>query len=78
MERHLGALVGNTWQPSPDVALLAAAGRGNVNGEPMQGSLAGFIATEVDLIRPGKVALCHHDKLDAPSHIPNRCRADQA
>ena len=28
----------------PDVAILAAAGRGNVDGEPVQGSLAGFVA----------------------------------
>jgi hypothetical protein len=33
---------------------LAAAGRGNVNGEPMQGSLGGFIASEVEMLRPRK------------------------
>src|SRR5579863_2025051 len=50
----------------PDIALLAAAGRGNVNGEPTQGSLAGFIAAEVDMLRPRKVALCHHDNWMPP------------
>jgi L-ascorbate metabolism protein UlaG (beta-lactamase superfamily) len=45
----------------PDVALLAAVGRGNVDGEPVQGSLAEFVAAEVDLLRPQQVALCHHD-----------------
>jgi len=45
----------------PDVAILAAAGRGNVDGEPIQGSLAQFVARQVDLVRPRKVVLCHHD-----------------
>jgi L-ascorbate metabolism protein UlaG (beta-lactamase superfamily) len=54
----------------PDIALLAAAGRGNVNGEPMQGSLAGFIGTEVEMLRPRKVALCHHDNWMPPFTFP--------
>ncbi len=45
----------------PDVAILAATGRGNVDGEPTQGTLAGFVASEVELLRPGTVTLCHHD-----------------
>jgi L-ascorbate metabolism protein UlaG (beta-lactamase superfamily) len=45
----------------PDVAILAAAGRANVDGEPIQGSLAQFVAREVDLVRPRRVVLCHHD-----------------
>jgi len=45
----------------PDVAILAAAGRGNVDGEPIQGSLAHFVAREVDLLRPRRVFLAHHD-----------------
>jgi hypothetical protein len=44
-----------------DVAILAAAGRGNVAGEPMQGSLAQFVAQEVGLLRPRRVILGHHD-----------------
>lgn len=54
----------------PDLALLAAAGRGNVNGEPMQGSLAGFIADEVEMLRPRKIALCHHDNWMPPLTAP--------
>lgn len=54
----------------PDIALLAAAGRGNVNGEPVQGSLADFIATEVEMLRPRKVALCHHDNWMPPLTAP--------
>ena len=45
----------------PDVAIVAAAGRGNIDGEPIQGSLAQFVAREVDLLQPGKVVLSHHD-----------------
>lgn len=45
----------------PDVAILAAAGRGNIDGQPVQGSLAQFVARQADLVRPGRVVLCHHD-----------------
>ncbi len=45
----------------PDVAILAAAGRGNIDGEPIQGSLAQFVARQADLVRPRKLVLDHHD-----------------
>jgi L-ascorbate metabolism protein UlaG (beta-lactamase superfamily) len=45
----------------PDVAILAAAGRGNVDGEPVQGSLAEFVAREASMLRPRRVVLSHHD-----------------
>ena len=45
----------------PDVALLAAAGRGNVDGEPIQGSVEDFVAGELELLRPWQVVLNHHD-----------------
>lgn len=45
----------------PDVAILAAAGRGNVDGEPVQGSLASFVADAAALLRPPTVILGHHD-----------------
>lgn len=45
----------------PDVAIIAAAGRGNIDGEPIQGSLASFVARQVDLLRPRRVFLGHHD-----------------
>ncbi len=44
-----------------DVALLAAAGRANVDGEPVQGSLAAFIAQEAALLQAGTVIVSHHD-----------------
>jgi L-ascorbate metabolism protein UlaG (beta-lactamase superfamily) len=45
----------------PDVAILAAAGRGNIDGEPIQGSLADFVARQVSAVRPHRVVLSHHD-----------------
>lgn len=45
----------------PDVAIVAAAGRGNIDGEPVQGSLAEFVAREVAMTRPKRVVLSHHD-----------------
>jgi L-ascorbate metabolism protein UlaG (beta-lactamase superfamily) len=50
----------------PDVAVLALAGRPNVDGEPHQGSLASYVVAEVELVRPGKVVFCHHDELMPP------------
>jgi L-ascorbate metabolism protein UlaG (beta-lactamase superfamily) len=50
----------------PDVALLAAAGRGNIDGEPIQGSLAQFVAREADILRPKSIILNHHDNWFPP------------
>jgi L-ascorbate metabolism protein UlaG (beta-lactamase superfamily) len=47
----------------PDVAILALAGRPNVDGEPHQGSMATFLRRQVELVRPSQVVLCHHDEL---------------
>jgi len=54
----------------PDVALLAAAGRGNIDGEPIQGSLAQFVAREADLLRPRRIVLSHHDDWMPPATRP--------
>src|SRR5258708_26321244 len=45
----------------PDVAILAAAGRGTIAGEPIQRTLAHFMAGQADLLRPRRVILGHHD-----------------
>jgi L-ascorbate metabolism protein UlaG (beta-lactamase superfamily) len=45
----------------PDVAILAAAGRGNIDGEPIQGSLAEFVARQAELLQPRRLILGHHD-----------------
>ena len=49
-----------------DVAILAASGRGNLDGEPYQGSLAQFIASEAEWLQPRTVVLCHHDNWMPP------------
>ena len=56
-----GAWTGILRDLRPDVAILAAAGRGNFDGEPVQGSLAQFVAREVEWLRPRRVLLGHHD-----------------
>ena len=45
----------------PDVALLAAAGRGNIDGEPVQGSGIDFLMDEIALLDPASVILGHYD-----------------
>ena len=45
----------------PDVAILAAAGRGNIDGEPIQGSLADFVGRQVAAVRPRRLVFSHHD-----------------
>lgn len=50
----------------PDVALLAAAGRPNVDGEAHQGSMADFLVEQAALLGDPTVALCHHDPLLPP------------
>ena len=56
-----GRYDGILGQIRPDVAILAAAGRGNIDGEPIQGSLARFVAEQVELLQPQKVLFGHHD-----------------
>ena len=53
----------------PDVAVLATAGRPNVDGEPYQGSLADYLVGQVEVLRPSTVILCHHDVL-LPDVLP--------
>ena len=50
----------------PDVAVLAASGRPNVDGEPHQGSLATFLLSQVEALRPRTVVFSHHDALLPP------------
>lgn len=56
-----GAWSGLLAAESPDVAVLAAAGRANRDGEPVQGSLAEFVAEETSSLRPRRLVLSHHD-----------------
>ncbi|MEO5839667.1 MAG: MBL fold metallo-hydrolase [Acidimicrobiales bacterium] len=45
----------------PDVAILAAAGRGNIDGDPIQGTLAEFVSKQAAFLQPKRVLLSHHD-----------------
>ncbi|MEO8458712.1 MAG: MBL fold metallo-hydrolase [Chloroflexota bacterium] len=49
-----------------EIAILAAAGRANVDGEPIQGSMAQFIAMEAKLLGSRIVFLGHHDNWMPP------------
>jgi hypothetical protein len=42
---------------------LSLGGRPNVDGEPFQGSTVDYMLEQVSLLRPGRVAFCHHDPL---------------
>ncbi len=54
----------------PDVAILAASGRANIDGEPIQGALANFIGDEVEMLAPKRVFLAHHDDWMPPVTRP--------
>lgn len=54
-----------------DVAILAASGRANVDGEPVQGSMAGFLAMEAEMLGARTVVLGHHDDWMPPVTVAN-------
>jgi L-ascorbate metabolism protein UlaG (beta-lactamase superfamily) len=54
-----------------DVAILAAAGRPNVDGEPNQGSMAQFIAMEAKMLGARQVFVGHHDDWMPPVTSPD-------
>jgi hypothetical protein len=56
-----GCWTGVLSEVSADVAILAAVGRPNHDGEPYQGSLAEFVAMEASLLGAKTVILGHHD-----------------
>ena len=51
----------------PDVAIVAMAGRPNVDGEPLQGSLANFVGRMATLLRPREMFIGHHDNWMPPT-----------
>lgn len=51
----------NELSSAPDVAILAAGGRANADGEPVQGSLADFVARQARQLDAPTVILSHHD-----------------
>ena len=56
-----GCWTGVLAQIRADVAILAASGRANIDGEPIQGSMAQFIAREASMLGANTVVLGHHD-----------------
>ncbi|KAL5358849.1 hypothetical protein BJX96DRAFT_164031 [Aspergillus floccosus] len=61
---HLGAYEGvlRFMEPKPDVAVLGAGGRANLNGRPFAGSAAEFITAEVTWLgEPSQIFFCLHD-----------------
>jgi L-ascorbate metabolism protein UlaG (beta-lactamase superfamily) len=56
-----GCFTGVVGGLRPDVAIVAMAGRPNLDGEPIQGSLVDFVTRMADLMRPRRLVLGHHD-----------------
>ncbi|KAH6684921.1 hypothetical protein F5X68DRAFT_233356 [Plectosphaerella plurivora] len=62
---HMGAYEGviKDLEPKPDVAILALAGRANLDGRPFNGSAAQFIVKMIEWLRqPKTVIWCLHDE----------------
>jgi len=57
----IGCWSGVMGAESPDVAILAVAGRGNRDGEPVQGTTADFVAEQAAALGARAVVPCHHD-----------------
>lgn len=66
-----GCWTGVLSQIDADVAILAAAGRPNVDGEPNQGSMAQFIAMQAKALGARQVFIGHHDDWMPPVTPPN-------
>jgi L-ascorbate metabolism protein UlaG (beta-lactamase superfamily) len=56
-----GCWTGVVRDLQPDFAIVAMAGRANIDGEPIQGSLAQFVGRMADMLRPQRMVLGHHD-----------------
>lgn len=62
---HMGAYDGvlRAMKPKPNVAILALAGRANLNGRPYDGSAADFITEKIKWLgEPKTVIWCLHDE----------------
>lgn len=62
---HMGAYDGvvKVLEPKPDVAILAVAGRANLNGRPYDGSAAQFMREQIGWLGyPKTVYWCLHDE----------------
>src|SRR5438876_342408 len=61
-----GCWTGELANIPADAAILAASGRANVDGEPVQGSMAQFLTMEAKTLGATKVVLGHHDNWMPP------------
>jgi L-ascorbate metabolism protein UlaG (beta-lactamase superfamily) len=56
-----------------DAAIIACSGRGNIDGEPIQGSVEQFITGVATTVSPKRLVLGHHDNwrgaVDAPDLV---------
>jgi L-ascorbate metabolism protein UlaG (beta-lactamase superfamily) len=68
MDYHSAILAGI----QADVAILGCSGRGNIDGEPIQGSVEEFIAGVVTAVQPRRVVLGHHDNWAGALEVPDR------
>ncbi len=57
----MGHWTGILEEIDADVAILAISGRGNVDGEPIKGSLIDFMNQEVAALSCKRFIPCHHD-----------------
>lgn len=56
-----GCWTGVVQNLRPDLGIVAMAGRPNIDGEPIQGSLAQFVGRMSNMLRARRVVLGHHD-----------------
>ena len=54
-----------------DAAIIACSGRGNIDGEPMQGSVEQFIAGVATTVSPKRLILGHHDNWSGALEAPD-------
>ncbi len=66
----MGFFTGLYTDTRVDVALLAASGRGHIDGEPIRGAVEHVIARECELPRPARVVLSHHDNFAGIADAP--------
>lgn len=62
-----GRWTGIAERLNADVGILAASGRPNIDGEPIQGSLVEFLAGDVELLGLKRAIMAHHDAWLGPA-----------
>ncbi|KAF6802922.1 beta-lactamase domain protein [Colletotrichum sojae] len=76
---HMGAYDGvlRAMEPKPDVAILALAGRANLNGRPFDGSAADFVVEKIKWLgEPATVIWCLHDESPIKPYRVDTAAAD--